>query len=73
MRADGVVLVVENVMPPSYDVPVESALRDMHMLAVLGGRERTEREYADLFAQAGLRLVRSVHTQATDVIEARRS
>ncbi|HEX6872578.1 MAG TPA: methyltransferase, partial [Micromonosporaceae bacterium] len=31
------------------------ALMDLHMLLVTGGRERSEREYAQLFERAGLR------------------
>ena len=44
---------------------------DMEMLAVAGGRERTETEYAELFAKAGLRLSRVVRTASpVAVIEA---
>jgi hypothetical protein len=44
---------------------------DMEMLALAGGRERTEAEFADLFAKAGLRLVRVVRTPSPHcVIEA---
>lgn len=35
---------------------------DMEMLAMAGGRERTEAEYAELFANAGLRLARVVQS-----------
>ena len=34
------------------------------MLVVPGGQERTEAEYADLFAKAGLRLSRVVPTDS---------
>jgi hypothetical protein len=44
---------------------------DLEMLAMAGGRERTEAEFAALFAAAGLRLSRVVHTQCPyNVIEA---
>jgi hypothetical protein len=44
---------------------------DMEMLAVAGGRERTEAEYAELFSKAGLRLGRVVRTASPiAVIEA---
>lgn len=44
---------------------------DMEMLAVAGGRERTEAEYAELFSKAGLRLSRVVRTASpVAVIEA---
>jgi hypothetical protein len=42
------------------------------MLAFAGGTERTEEEYATLFAKAGFKLTRVVPTQsAVSVIEAR--
>jgi hypothetical protein len=42
----------------------------MEMLALVGGRERTEEEYRDLFQHAGLRLNRVVRTGAmVDVLE----
>ena len=47
---------------------------DMEMLAVAGGRERTEAEYEALFAKAGLRLGRVVRTASPiAVIEAVRA
>ena len=39
-----------------------TALMDLQMLAVAGGRERTEAEFAALFARAGLRLTRVLDT-----------
>jgi O-methyltransferase domain len=44
---------------------------DIEMLALPGGRERTEQEYRELFKRSGLRLTRVVPTQAPQsVIEA---
>jgi hypothetical protein len=44
---------------------------DLEMLTMAGGRERTEAEYAELFAKAGLRLKRVVRTASPQcVIEA---
>ena len=37
---------------------------DLHMLALLNGRERTVAEYATLLADAGLRLTADVRTSA---------
>jgi hypothetical protein len=37
---------------------------DLHMLVLLGGRERTVAEYAALLAAAGLRLTADVPTAA---------
>ena len=64
MTVGGRVLVIEGVMPPGNE-PSNSKLWDVVMLALTsGGRERTEEEYAALFAQAGLSLSRVVPTHA---------
>lgn len=64
MNNGGRVLVVEGVMPPGNE-PSNSKLWDVVMLALTsGGRERTEAEYAELYAQAGLTLARVVPTSA---------
>ncbi len=51
----GVVLVVEKVLGRPGD-RADAAFSDLNMLVLPGGRERTEEEYAALFAAAGLRL-----------------
>jgi hypothetical protein len=60
MRADGRILVVETVIPPGNG-PCFGKWLDLMMLLV-GGRERTERQYRDLFSAAGLRVTRVVPT-----------
>ena len=62
---------VETVLgKPGYEV--EAAFSDLNMLVLPGGRERTEEEYAALFAAAGLGLTRVVDTQTPmSVLEAR--
>lgn len=63
-------LLVESVLPERGHDPFGCAL-DVAML-VLGGRERTEAEYADLLARAGFELSRVVPTMAPlSVVEAR--
>jgi hypothetical protein len=44
--------------------PHPSKFLDIEMLVLPGGRERTEAEYADLFAKAGFKLQRVVRTQS---------
>ena len=56
MNAKGRVLVVDNVIPPGND-PAWGKLLDIQML-VIGGRERTKKEFAAMFAEAGLKLTR---------------
>jgi ubiquinone/menaquinone biosynthesis C-methylase UbiE len=57
----GRVLLAEMVIPPGND-PHVGKLLDLEMLVMAGGRERTEAEFRDLLAAAGLRLVRIVPT-----------
>jgi hypothetical protein len=67
----GVVLVVERLLDRAGS-EVETAFSDLNMLVMPGGRERTEQEYAALFAAAGLRLTAVVDTAAQmSVLEAR--
>ncbi|MGE3804113.1 MAG: methyltransferase [Gemmataceae bacterium] len=61
LPAAGKVLVCEYVIPPGND-PSPGKLLDLTMLVVPGGKERTEAEYRELFASAGLRLERVVNT-----------
>jgi hypothetical protein len=61
MNEKGRVLVVDNVIPPGND-PSWGKLVDIQML-IIGGRERTKQEFAGIFKQAGLKLMRVVATK----------
>jgi hypothetical protein len=62
MRPGGRVLVVESIVPPR-GVPSFAKLLDLQMLLTTdSGKERTERELAELFTSAGLELQRIVPT-----------
>lgn len=70
MRADGRVLLFEAVVPAG-NAPDFGKLMDLEMLVSPGGVERTEREFRELLAQAGLRLTRVVPTRSyLSVVEA---
>ena len=70
MNTGGRVLLVESVIEPANQ-PDFGKLMDIEMLVSPGGKERTEEEYKELFAKAGLRLTRIVKTQSPySVIEA---
>ena len=57
------------VIPPGNG-PAPGKLLDLEMLVIASGKERTEAEYAELFAGAGWRLTRVVPTRSpTSVIE----
>lgn len=66
MKDDARLVLVERVVtegvPDAEDIgPLMS---DLHMMVLLGGRERTTTEHGELFAAAGLRLVRSIQMQS---------
>jgi hypothetical protein len=61
-------LIAERVLPPGAE-PSPARMMDLVMLALTdGGRERTQQEFQELFARAGLRLARVVPTRADDSI-----
>ena len=62
MKPDGKVLVVEIVVPAGND-PSFAKWMDL-MMVTYGGKERSEKQYRELFTHAGLRLTRIVATNA---------
>jgi hypothetical protein len=72
MNADSRILLVEMVIPPGNG-PFFGKWLDLMMLLV-GGRERTEEEYRQLFAAAGLKLNRVIPTASeVSIIEGLRA
>jgi hypothetical protein len=70
-RTGGRVILLEGVIQAG-NVPDLSKLIDLEMLAMPGGRERTEEEFRALFARSGFELTRVVPTQSPlSVVEAR--
>ena len=70
MGPDSRLLIVETVLPEG-DTPHQGKLQDLVMLVFPGGQERTEPEYRDLLAKAGLRLTRVVPTTSVvSIVEA---
>ena len=64
-------LVIERLLPAHADRSAatrEALLGDVHMLAVLTGRERTQAEFAALLASAGFRLERVIPTSSPRAI-----
>jgi hypothetical protein len=61
MAQDGKILVIEALIPPGND-PSPVKFLDLQMLIMTGGRQRTEEEYRQLYAAAGLQLLRIVPT-----------
>ena len=68
----GKLLLVEMVVPRDNEPSFAQAM-DLNMLAILGGRERTEEEYRKLLEASGFRLERVIPTHSPfSVIEAAR-
>lgn len=63
MRGNGKILLVESVIAPGND-PHFAKWIDIEMLTLPSGKERSEKEFAELLAQAGLRLTRVVPTKS---------
>lgn len=59
MAADGKVLVIEAIIPPGNE-PSRIKFLDLQMLVMTGGQQRTEEEYRQLYAAAGLHLTRVI-------------
>lgn len=64
----GKVLAVEMVMPPLGEPGPATTFDILMLLANKGGRIRTEAEFRELFAAAGLRLDRSIATRSPNVL-----
>jgi hypothetical protein len=63
MRPSGKLLLVEMVLPSRVDESIRSVIAtgsDINMLVNIGGRERTDADFAELFQAAGFKLTRIV-------------
>ncbi len=63
MQPNGKLLLVETLVPTGNG-PSHAKLLDLEMLLALGGKERTEKEYRELYAGAGFRLTQIIPTLA---------
>lgn len=55
MPASGRLLILEQVLPEALE-PDPAVLLDLHMLVLLGGRERTEKDWRELLGRSGFTL-----------------
>ena len=70
MPTGSILLLLESVVPPG-NTPHFAKLLDLDMMIFVGGRERTEQEFATLLGRAGFRLTRVIPTISTiSLIEA---
>jgi 2,7-dihydroxy-5-methyl-1-naphthoate 7-O-methyltransferase len=65
--AGGRLLIVERIIAGLLDADLVTKM-DLRMLVLVGGRERSEEEYADLAAEAGFRLEREIATRSGPTI-----
>jgi hypothetical protein len=63
MAQNSRILVIEALIPPGNE-PSPVKLLDIQMLVMTGGHQRTEEEYRQLYAAAGLRLLRVIPTSS---------
>jgi len=56
-------IVIESVIPDG-NTPHPGKFMDINMLAMTGGKERTEQEFAALFSKAGLKLSKVIYTHS---------
>jgi hypothetical protein len=63
MKPDSKLLVIEVVIPAGNE-PHLGKFLDINMLVMTGGKERTEKEFSDLFTASGLKLSKVIHTQS---------
>jgi hypothetical protein len=73
MQPGATLLVVDRVLPGDAVPPPGDAIIDLHMLVMLGGKERTEDEFRDLYDRAGFRLTRIIPTTSdVSLVEGKR-
>jgi precorrin-6B methylase 2 len=74
MRPAARLVLVERILPERIDssqASLETAMGDMQMMVVTGGKERTAAQFADLLSQADLRMTRVIPTASwPSIIEA---
>jgi len=63
MKPESKLLILESVIPGT-NIPHPGKFMDINMLAMTGGMERTEKEFATLLKKAGLKLAQVIHTHS---------
>ncbi|OLC54051.1 MAG: hypothetical protein AUH85_12720 [Chloroflexi bacterium 13_1_40CM_4_68_4] len=72
MRPQSRLLVIERALPERVTETASAqgvTITDLHMMVMLGGRERSEREYAQLLVRAGLRHTTTRDAGAFSILE----
>lgn len=70
-RPGATVLLVESVVEEDDNAPSMSKVMDLNMLVMTGGKERTEKEYAEIFEKTGFKLNKVYQTPSPmQIVEA---
>ena len=70
MARNGKLIIIDSVVPENNE-PDFSKFVDLNMMVMTGGKERTEKEFAQLLSAAGFRLLRVIPTKVpTSIVEA---
>jgi hypothetical protein len=69
MSGQGRLVIFDTVIMPGNE-PHQAKWFDLHMLVLLGGKERTAKEFDSLLAQAGFRMTRAVQGETIGIVEA---
>lgn len=70
LPANGTLLLVERILPTRAVQDPDTILTDIHMMAVTGGRERTQEQFRGLLSKAGFKIKGIVRTtSAVSIIE----
>ena len=74
MKAGSKLLILESVIPGA-NIPHPGKFMDINMLAMTGGKERTEQEFKDLLEMAGLHFIKVIptHSPMFSIVEAIKS
>lgn len=62
VSVDGCLVIANQDLPLSLDMPHPNLTMDMQMMTILGGRERSARDWSELFQQSGWRLSNRIET-----------
>jgi hypothetical protein len=71
MKPSSKLLILDEVLTKKDSIPVKKRFSDLLMMVMLHGKERSEEDFADLFAASGLQLDNIYETRGPiSVIEA---
>lgn len=64
MHPGSKLFIVERLIPDNPEADPSTIWLDLHMLCITGGKERTQREYAEILSSSGLSLARVIKTES---------